>query len=338
MAKTVLRSVCAAAFFAAGCTVGRQAAKEAPGFPKAVISNGIVEAAIYLPDPVAGYYRGQRFDWSGLVEEVKYAGHTYFGRWKVQHAPDNHDDVVGPAEEFGMGQFAMPAPLGYQEAKPGEPFVKLGVGVMEKAQPEYWFFGKYKWIRPGEWKVESGPNWVEFRQRLRTEFGWGYDYAKRIVLEKSEPRMTIRHTLRNTGSRPIHNTVYCHNFLMIDGEPVGPSYVLRFPFEVTAKSDLKGLAAVKGKEIVFTREFAPDKDVLFTILGGFGNSVSDNEVTVENTKTGAGVEIAGTLPLLQFCLFCVRTALCPEPFVNIELAPGEKQRWEVSYSFFAVRR
>jgi hypothetical protein len=48
-------------------------------FPKAVLSNGSVQAVVYLPDAQKGYYRSTRFDWSGVVPCLAYKGHTYFG-------------------------------------------------------------------------------------------------------------------------------------------------------------------------------------------------------------------------------------------------------------------
>jgi len=37
------------------------------GPPEAWISNGLVRAKLYLPDAGNGYYRGTRFDWSGVI-------------------------------------------------------------------------------------------------------------------------------------------------------------------------------------------------------------------------------------------------------------------------------
>jgi hypothetical protein len=53
----------------------------AADFPKAVLSNGLVQAVVYLPDPQKGYYRSTRFDWSGVVPCLTFKGHTYFGVW-----------------------------------------------------------------------------------------------------------------------------------------------------------------------------------------------------------------------------------------------------------------
>ena len=34
--------------------------------PSAPFANELIEARVYLPDPEKGYYRGTRFDWSGV--------------------------------------------------------------------------------------------------------------------------------------------------------------------------------------------------------------------------------------------------------------------------------
>jgi len=44
-----------------------------------------------------------------------------------------HDNVSGTAGEFGMGiADNVPPPLGFDEAKPGDCFVKIGVGVLRR--------------------------------------------------------------------------------------------------------------------------------------------------------------------------------------------------------------
>ncbi|MBI3920893.1 MAG: hypothetical protein HY318_05685, partial [Armatimonadetes bacterium] len=41
-------------------------------YPSVSISNGMVDATIVLPDRISGYYRGSRFDWSGMVAQIVY--------------------------------------------------------------------------------------------------------------------------------------------------------------------------------------------------------------------------------------------------------------------------
>ena len=90
------------------------------GYPAARISNSQVSMDFYLPDPEKGYYRGTRFDWSGIVSSTRYKGHEYFGEWKEGHDPFNHDDICGPVEAFQT----RGAGLGYHEAAPGGEFIR----------------------------------------------------------------------------------------------------------------------------------------------------------------------------------------------------------------------
>ena len=103
-------------------------------------------------------------------------GHTFYGPWKPTHDPGNPEDALGTAEEFGNpGSESKSPPLGFTEAKPGERFVKIGVGVLQKpdAQP-YQFSRAYPVVRFGTWTVRHGLDWIEFTQEL-AEGGWGSD-------------------------------------------------------------------------------------------------------------------------------------------------------------------
>src|SRR5689334_11954506 len=96
--------------------------------PTADISNGEVRARLYLPDPDIGYYRATRFDWSGVIASLDYKGHSYFGQWFEKYDPKIHDAIMGPVEEFTSEQPGF----GYNEAKAGGSFLRIGVGAVKK--------------------------------------------------------------------------------------------------------------------------------------------------------------------------------------------------------------
>jgi len=102
--------------------------------PEAEISNGLIKAGLYLPDPDNGYYRGSRFDWSGVMASLDYKGHHYFGQWFTEYSPTLHDAILGPVEAFD--------PVGYNEAKTGEPFLKIGIGILSKTDESPYAFAK----------------------------------------------------------------------------------------------------------------------------------------------------------------------------------------------------
>ena len=127
----------------------------APQFPQAELSNSSIRATLYLPDAQQGYYRGTRFDWSGAISSLKWNGHEYFGPWFDRHDPKIHDAITGPVEEFLTGDSG----LGYAEAKPGESFVRIGVGAVRKPEePAYRRFETYEIVDPGKWTVRKGSN------------------------------------------------------------------------------------------------------------------------------------------------------------------------------------
>jgi hypothetical protein len=76
------------------------AAKPFDQFPQATITNGLIQARIYLPDVNSGYYRASRFDWSAVMPELTYKGHSYFGQWYDKYSPTHHDAIMGPVEDF----------------------------------------------------------------------------------------------------------------------------------------------------------------------------------------------------------------------------------------------
>jgi hypothetical protein len=45
----------------------------------------------------------------------------------------------------------------------------------------------------------------------------------------------------------LRTNVYNHNFFVIDGQPTGPDFVVKFPFELKADPELGDLAEARGK-------------------------------------------------------------------------------------------
>src|SRR5664279_4500556 len=163
--------------------------------PQAEIANGTVKAKLYLPDATNGYYRATRFDWSGVVASLEYQGHNYFGVWFPRYDPKGNDSITGPVEEYRTGDSA----LGYADAKVGETFIRIGVGLVKKPEePKYNQFKTYEIVDNGKWTVKTAGDSVEFTQEVTDAVsGYAYLYKKTVRLAKGAPRMTIEHSLKN---------------------------------------------------------------------------------------------------------------------------------------------
>lgn len=308
-------------------------------FPDAVLSNGQVQAVVYLPDAQAGYYRGSRFDWSGVVPCLSYKGHTYFGIWFSQYDPMIHDAIAGPVEEFRSSDGT--SSIGYDEAQPGGLFVKPGVGVLRKIDNSpYKFAYTYEQVDHGKWTVQIKRDQVTFTQILHSPTGISYVYEKTLKLAKNEPVLLLEHRLKNIGSKPIDSQVYDHDFFMIDKTPTGPGMVVHFPFTPQPKTSLAPRAAIDGHDLVYLQELGSQEPqarsaTVSSFLTGYSDKPSDYDFTVENKKTGARVQQTADMPISKLNFWSISSTVCPEAYIHLNVAPGQTTHWTIRYRFFA---
>lgn len=317
--------------------------------PKATMDNGILHATVYLPDPVNGFYRGTRFDWSGVIGDLTFAGHHYYGPWFTKKdstvrdyifdGPDitagSCSSTTGPSEEFVTKEGS---PLGFKQATAGQTFVKIGVGTLRKPDDKpYDTYRLYEIVDSGKWKVRAKSTSIEFTQVIVDKgSGYGYSYTKILRLEPGRPVLVIEHTLKNLGRLPIITSVYDHNFLVLDHQTTGPDFQVSFPFPIQPEKPIKAsLGAVEGNRILYRKELQ-GRDVFTVNIGGFKATPKDNEFRVENSRLGVGVKITGDQPLEREELWSIRSTLAMEPFIHMTVAPGKTFHWSYSYLYYTL--
>jgi hypothetical protein len=333
-----------AAIFAAG------AAASSAEAPMASIDNGVVHATIYLPDKANGFYQGTRFDWSGVISNLNFAGHDFYGPWFTKRDPKVSDFVfegpdiiagacssnMGPVEEFlSEGESA----LGFNKATPGQTFVKIGVGVLKRPDDQkYSSFRQYEIVDTGQWNVKTTPRSIQFSQRLRDpRTGYAYLYTKMIRLAANKPVLIIDHTLKNEGNVAIDTSVYDHNFLVLDHQPIGPDFSVTVPFDIRAERPFTSkLGSVEGKRISY-RKPLEGRDVFTVHMGGLSGTVKDYDIRIENKRIGAGMRITGDRAPEKEELWSIRSTLAIEPFLHLTVAPGKKTSWSYTYLYYTLK-
>jgi hypothetical protein len=299
-------------------------------FPQTQIANGLIHIRLYLPDTANGYYRGSRFDWSGVMPGLEYKGHTYSGQWFEKYAPTLNDAIMGPVESFD--------PIGYDESVPGSHFVAIGIGVLSKpGKPDrfpYTPFIYYDLVNPGQRQLSRRSDRITFTQTL-DDTACSYVYTKTLRVPKGKPQLVIEHTLKNTGRRVIETNVYDHNLFLLDRQPIGPGLVLSFPFRVRSSEErgIGSLAEIRDSQIVFERPLLK-KESAYAVLAGYGNLSKDYDIRLENHNTGAGMRIRGDRPLSRLVFWSCSTTACPEPYIAIKIGPGEVFTWTLNYEFY----
>jgi hypothetical protein len=295
--------------------------------PSADIASGFLRARLYLPDTAHGYYRGSRFDWSGVMPVLEYQGHSYCAQWFDVYEPTIHDAIMGPVESF--------SPLGYEDARPGGTFVAVGIGTLTRSdEAAYSPFRYYPIKDAGQWTIKSKQNRISFTQTLRADSGYAYVYEKTIVLKGAD--MKIAHALRNTGTHPIHTDVYDHNLFVLDHQPIGPGFSLRFPWRITGQEQARNIGTIAqmgDSSISFLR--APDKtrkEQVYAVLKGFGAY----DILESNSNSRAAVRITCDRPLSKMVFWGCATTACPEPYIAVDVPPGQTFLWTITYHFYTL--
>jgi len=295
-------------------------------YPHEIISNKNVTMKVFTPDPEKGLYRATRFDWSGIIGSVQYKGHEYYGYWKDRQDPAFHEDLTGPAEGF------IEPGLGYEEAKSGGKFIRIGVGILEKPDEEsYAMFATYKILDHGKWKTEQGKDWISFTHIMNSDIGYGYIYTKTIRLKSDG--FSIEHSLENTGEKAIETDQFNHNFLMIDNKQSGPPFKIIFPYEISTPDDPKGFLKIDENQLIFTNKLESRSNVFLNITG-FSNKASDHQVTVIDQDSGTGMTFSVNKPLYRMAFWACKTTLCPENSIWISVKPGQTEHWTSDYTLF----
>ncbi len=338
MTKSILLTLLLGFLLAQAASASTSPCSEVPNadHPKVKLSNGDVDAVVFLPDPTQGYYRSTRFDWSGVIGCISYKGHTFWGQWFPKYDALLNDSITGPVEEFRSQDGA----LGYGDAKPGEPFVKVGVGVLRKIDDSPYKFGTfYPLVDTGKWTVHTSKRSIRFQQTLQSPIGSAYIYTKTLQLDKHGAVVSLEHELKNTGSKTIQTDVYDHDFFMLDARPTGPGMTVRFPFTPTINPgpDTKfdpSMAKVEGNSVVYLKELEPHQTVSGYVTG-YSDKAADYDITVEDQTKGIGVQQTSDSPISKFYLWSIRSTISPEAYIHLNVEPQQTQRWTIRYRFFA---
>lgn len=335
--RLALATTMAVVLAAGGLWAGGQAAAQAvpsldpdaPNAPAVRITNGLVTAVLYLPDPERGYYRATRFDWSGVVADLQAGGHSYFGRWFPAYDPKRHDAITGPVQDFVTGQ-------GLDAAAPGGTFVEIGVGVLRKPMEPIKGFQTLDIVDGGKWTTRVQPSSVEFVHEVNDPAsGYGYRYTKVVALPPGRMQMTLTHRLESTGRNPIDTEMYNHNFFVLDGEPSGPDVRLRVPFTLEPFNVRGDAMQVAGGQIAYLKPIETSNRMQ---LRGFSASPDDYDIRVENLKTGAGVRVTSDRPLSDMVFWTSPRTTSPEPYIHVRADRGQPMEWTTTYDFYSLSR
>ena len=316
--------------------------------PSVTISNGLIDATIALPDATAGFYRGTRFDWSGMITKLCHGGQQFYGPWFDRISPSVRDftydgdalvvstasAATGPVEEFD----AIEGPPGFDAAKAGDSFVKIGIGALRRPDMgEYDHYRAYDIVDHGQWRWRKlGKHGLIMSQELADHgSGYAYRYIKRIDLVAGAPRMIISDSLTNRGRLRIHSTVYDHNFLTLDNHPTEAGLALELPF--TIQSDVPAAnATIAGNRLTLARTPDVHESIAFAIRG-YAAHAADNRIVLTSANKQAAVSVTSDKPLEKLQFWSIQRVAAIEPFIRVDASAGHTVQWRYRYDYRADR-
>ncbi len=269
------------------------------------------------------YNRGVRFTPVAAVLGVALDGKDFLYN-PVEHDPVQHH--AGLASEFDP----FTPPPGFAEAEEGEGFVKIGVGVLKKKGQAYSFWKPYEVLTPAETTVTWGRDTATFTQV--SEGTQGYAYSLSAVVRVERKQLTVDWTLRNTGTKPLATENYVHNFFTFHDRPVGPDYVVSFPYDFKA-TGLGQEQAQKGRSVHFTARIPTAVNINVPSPMGYKEPFA---LAVEHAGTGQRIDVETSLTVERTAIHASQTYVCPEQFIALKIAPGKDLSWQRSYTFGVI--
>jgi len=290
-----------------------------------ILRNSNVEIRIDFPQEI---YKHARFDWTGMVSEVKYLNKPVSGFEKL----DGRDDSL-----FGKGfynEFGIVNPLGFEEAKIGDWFHKIGIGLLRKEESQYYFHKEHE-IKPAQFSVIKETDKIIFKCKSPEYNDFSYLFEKEIILRESG--FEVKYHLENTGQQKINTSEYNHNFLAIDKDLIGSDYILKFPFQLNPKLfgetvNPEQLIEIGKKEIRFLGNL--NEEFFFSNLSG--GSTVEAKWELENIRSKIGISETVNSPTNSINLWGRNHVISPELFIDIEVNPGSSKTWTRAYHLYEL--
>ncbi|HOU14258.1 MAG TPA: hypothetical protein PKZ84_14220 [Anaerolineae bacterium] len=279
-------------------------------------------------------YSGTRFDWTGFITQVTLdKAHTFC-------VPESFEPGQGTGGVGLCGEFGIEEVIGYDEAQPGDPFPKLGIGLLARPDEQpYNFFRPYEIVAPFPIHVTTEAARVTFIVEPVECRGYAVRVTKTVTVEGAG--MTIAYALDNVGTKPIVTTEYVHNFVRVDEHAIGPAYRLRLPYAIHFAAP-EGPAAERMAQLVAVLDVqggdirwkaTPEGNFYCRPLGFSKTDAAQWELVHE--PTGVGMREFDDFAPARVVLWGASHVASAEIFVPLNVRPGETQRWTRRYEFFA---
>lgn len=179
---------------------------------------------------------------------------------------------------------------------------------------------------PGSDEPQSASAWrVHFRQVITTSLGYGCDYTKTVTLRAGSSRLEVERAVTNTGSHPWGTVFFTHGFW---GQGEGGLHD-EFCWSTVPLRPPSGAPGQALPEDLTDAEPAPVRQIAPAYYWGpiTGEELAGNWHALGNSQTGEVLVNAIGRKVAFFRNWTDMRTYSIEPFLEIDVAPGETYRW-----------
>jgi len=308
--------------------------------PPIVLRSNRLRVDIAQPGSV---YQGTRFDWTAFITQVTLDAAPP-GPPRRGGPPDRShtfcvmESFVPGQGSGGMGlcnEFGIEIPVGYDDARPGDPFPKFGVGLLTRADDApYNFFRPYEIAQVFPVRLSVTETQATFTVEPLDCRGYAARVVKTVSVQQNE--LTIAYALENVGQKPIVTHEYCHNFMGMDGHPMGPDYRLRVPYPITLEPLPDWMKRMVENLVIEgdIRLRQTPQHAFYCRLQGYSQTDAAQWELVHE-PSGVTVREYDDFAPGRVAVWGVSHVISAEVFVGIDVQPGETQRWTRRYQFLS---
>lgn len=179
---------------------------------------------------------------------------------------------------------------------------------------------------PCTWKIDQQPARIVYHT-AQTVDRWSYALERTVELHGRQVRSRSR--LTNHGATPLVLEWFAHPFFALQADGLQ-----RLTLPVGAQLPENPGYVLTGRELTFRRAFVGEKDGHLEHLGlpagrPFAASLAHPKLT--------GLRFATDFAPFKCVLWANGNTLSLEPFLALNLAPGESREWTLTYDFGAAK-
>jgi hypothetical protein len=249
-----------------------------------------------------------RFEHLPYVCQIEHEGHSFLSRERTKAG-------FGTNGEGLMHGWLPDGPV------PSSPFPIIGVGMLDLPFSEYSIRKNQPCDFISSSVTQDSDSSLTILAQQPIVAGYGYVLERRYVIDDNT--LTVNTKIANKGRMPLAAKEYCHNFLLFDGIPIGPSYSVQM-------GKVSDLGVVRGEIALCCDSYRPlhfDPEIGTLAVSYHHPAKEEDAVTVSNMDSHTALRVENLFSSGDCYHWLSPWCLSPESYCHISLNP------EDSYSF-----